>query len=123
MRFDEVVFIAAASPSANQRGALVLFGAVVVSAVALYLLPTLVAAVRGARDLGSVAAVNILLGWSLVGWAVAWALALRDRPVAAKRAGLAARAGWYPDPAVPGRLRYWTGSSSSDALAQPISSR
>src|SRR5215207_5415054 len=121
MRFDEVVFIAAASPSADERGALLLFAAVVVIAAALYLLPTIVAAIRGARDLGSVAAVNILLGWSLVGWAVAWALALRDRPAAAQHAGLAAPAGWYPDPVAPSRLRYWTGSCWSDALAQPIS--
>jgi Superinfection immunity protein/Protein of unknown function (DUF2510) len=123
MRLDEVVFIAAASPSANQRGAILLFVAVLVAAVTLYLLPTIVAAIRGARDLGSVAAVNILLGWSLVGWAVAWALALRDRPTTPQRAALAPPAGWYPDPVVPSRLRYWTGSRWSDAMAQPISPR
>ena len=124
MRFDDVVLIASASPSADQRGALLLFAAVVMAAVGLYLLPTFVAAVRGAPDVGSVAAVNLSLGWSLVGWAAAWALALRDRPSSTPMgAAWAPPAGWYPDPASPDRLRYWTGSRWTDALAQPIISQ
>jgi hypothetical protein len=62
---------------------------VVVSYIALlsaglYLLPGLIAWIRKAPDLGSVAVVNVLLGWTLIGWAAALAMALRSpRPPAA----------------------------------------
>lgn len=47
-------------------------------AVALYLLPVLVGLARRVSDIGSVAVINILLGWTLVGWVAALALALRS---------------------------------------------
>jgi hypothetical protein len=47
-------------------------------ATALYLLPVLLGWGRRVPDIGSVAVINILLGWTLVGWAVALALALRS---------------------------------------------
>lgn len=46
--------------------------------VAFYLLPVLIGWQRHVPDLGSVAAINLLLGWTLVGWAVALAMALRS---------------------------------------------
>ncbi len=46
-------------------------------AVAMYLLPVLVGWFRHVPDIGSVAVINLLLGWTLVGWVVALALALR----------------------------------------------
>ena len=46
--------------------------------VALYLLPVLIGWQRHVPDLGAVAAINVLLGWTLVGWAVAVAMALRS---------------------------------------------
>lgn len=65
--------------------------------VGLYLLPTLVAVKRAVPDRGSVAVINVLLGWSFIGWVVALALAFRSR---------AARPGSSPeredDPASPG---------------------
>lgn len=48
--------------------------------IALYMLPTVIAAVREVVNVGSVAAINVLLGWTLVGWAVALAMALRTNP-------------------------------------------
>jgi len=66
-----------------------LIGAVVLTAIAgaslaIYLLPLVVGLLRRVPDIGSVAVINILLGWTLVGWAAALALALRsaraDRP-------------------------------------------
>lgn len=49
---------------------------------ALYVLPLLIGCFRRVPDVGSVAVINILLGWTLVGWAVALAMALRSvRPV------------------------------------------
>lgn len=42
----------------------------------LYFTPMLVAAKRNHRNLGPIAVVNILLGWSLIGWAIALAWSL-----------------------------------------------
>lgn len=47
-------------------------------AAALYLLPVIVGWGRRVPDIGSVAVINILLGWTLVGWVVSLALALRS---------------------------------------------
>ncbi len=45
---------------------------------ALYLLPVLIGLARRVPDIGSVAAINVLLGWTLLGWAAALAMALRS---------------------------------------------
>lgn len=46
--------------------------------VALYFLPTMLAFNRNVPSPWSVAAINALLGWTLIGWAVALAMGLRD---------------------------------------------
>lgn len=48
------------------------------ASLALYLLPVLIGVARRVPDLGSVAVINILLGWTLLGWVAALALALRS---------------------------------------------
>lgn len=62
-------------------GALVL----VSLSVALYLVPVMVAVARHAPDIGAIAVINVLLGWTFVGWVLALALAMRSvdtaRPV------------------------------------------
>jgi hypothetical protein len=64
--------------------AVIVLGGLVVMSGALYLLPVLVGWIRRVPDLGSVAVINVLLGWTLIGWAAALALALRSaRPRAA----------------------------------------
>lgn len=47
----------------------------------MYFIPTIIAAVRRRTNTGSIAALNIFLGWSVIGWVVAlvWALAT-DKP-------------------------------------------
>jgi Superinfection immunity protein len=50
--------------------------------VGLYLLPTIVAARRHVSNVGSIAVINVLLGWLFVGWVVALALAARSVPPA-----------------------------------------
>lgn len=51
--------------------------------VAFYLIPVMVGVSRHAPDLGSIAVINILLGWTFVGWVLALALAMRSaRPAA-----------------------------------------
>jgi hypothetical protein len=45
--------------------------------IVLYFAPSIVAAARHVRNLGSVIAINLLTGWTIVGWIVALAMALR----------------------------------------------
>ena len=51
--------------------------AAVAASVLLYLLPLLIGWARHVPDIGAVAVINIVLGWTLAGWALALALALR----------------------------------------------
>jgi hypothetical protein len=57
-----------------------------VLAIAIYLAPTGLALYRDSESLGWIAALNVLLGWTLFGWAIAmgWAAAghVRGMPVA-----------------------------------------
>jgi hypothetical protein len=46
----------------------------------IYIIPLIVALIRKVPNTGSVAVINILLGWTLVGWAVALAMACRSHP-------------------------------------------
>jgi hypothetical protein len=45
-----------------------------------YLLPSIIAVARQAPSAGSTVVINVILGWTIVGWAVALALACRSRP-------------------------------------------
>jgi hypothetical protein len=47
--------------------------------LALYFAPTIVAIARKVDHQGSVAVINVFLGWTLVGWVVALAMACRTR--------------------------------------------
>ena len=48
---------------------------IMVAGATAYLLPTLIASSRKHHNLGSVAVINIFLGWTFVGWVVALAMA------------------------------------------------
>ena len=48
--------------------------------IALYVLPFGIGLVRRVPNLTSLFVVNVLLGWTFVGWVVALAMAVRDRP-------------------------------------------
>jgi hypothetical protein len=48
--------------------------------LAIYFVPTFVAASRRPPNFGSIVVINVLLGWSLIGWAIALAMAVRDKP-------------------------------------------
>lgn len=47
----------------------------------LYFLPTIIAGVRKKRNLISIGLLNLLLGWTVIGWIIAliWAFAHEDR--------------------------------------------
>jgi Superinfection immunity protein len=50
---------------------------VVIIVVGVYFLPTIVAVARKVTNQGSVAVINFFLGWTLIGWVVALAMACR----------------------------------------------
>jgi hypothetical protein len=57
-------------------------GGVALAIVAAYFAPTIVAAARKVPNQGSVLVVNTFLGWTLIGWVVALAMAARSRALA-----------------------------------------
>jgi Superinfection immunity protein len=48
--------------------------------IGAYVLPALVAFIRHVPNTGSVVVINVLLGWTFIGWVVALAMALRSVP-------------------------------------------
>ena len=49
-------------------------------ALCLYFLPTILAVARKVRNQGSVVVINLFLGWTLIGWVIALAMAFRTTP-------------------------------------------
>lgn len=76
-----VFFIAALSEASSIKEAgqgalgLALLIAMWVGSLAIYLLPSIVAYHRGHNAIGSIVVLNVLLGWTFIGWVVAlvWA--------------------------------------------------
>lgn len=56
------------------------FLTIVVALTALYALPTIIGRHRDVPNLASLTVINLLLGWTLLGWAAAMAMAVRDVP-------------------------------------------
>jgi hypothetical protein len=68
--------ITAAATADNSTGGAI---AIIIIGTLLYFVPLIVAALRRVRNLGSVAVVNFFLGWTLIGWVVALAMACRTK--------------------------------------------
>lgn len=45
-----------------------------------YWVPTIIAWIRRVPNKGSVTVINVFLGWTVIGWIVALAMAVRSRP-------------------------------------------
>lgn len=60
-------------------GGTVLGFVLIVVGIAVYWIPTVVAGTRHVPNLGSVVIINFFLGWTLIGWVVALAMACRSR--------------------------------------------
>ena len=61
--------------------------------VGLYFLPTIIAKSRNVPNFGSIAVINVFLGWTLVGWVVALAMAARSVPATATSASVSTLGG------------------------------
>ena len=58
---------------------LILGFATIVVAIAIYLLPTIMAFNMQHHNAAAITALNVLLGWTLIGWALAFVWALTRR--------------------------------------------
>lgn len=77
-----------------------------------YFLPSIIGAVRKVPNLGSVIVINLFLGWTLIGWVVALAMAVRSThpaSVAVHNYAAGGAGGWHPDPGGRHQLRWWDG--------------
>ena len=61
-------------------GAAVAVVLLILIGIAFCFIPTIVGVIRKVPNLGSIIVINIFLGWSLIGWVVALAMAARTVP-------------------------------------------
>lgn len=71
------MWIAQASDSGGAAVGIMLL--LLISAL-MYFIPTIVAGIRKVPNIGSVIVINLFLGWTLIGWVVALAMAARSQP-------------------------------------------
>lgn len=71
----------------SDTGGFIVVVCVICSLVVLYMLPSIVAAARDHRNIAAILVLNILLGWTLIGWAIAivWAFMATERRERAQR--------------------------------------
>lgn len=75
------MYLLAHASDAETLVAMIVFLVLAISAFFVYLLPSFVAVCRGHTSLPAIIALNILLGWTFLGWvaALVWSLAAFDR--------------------------------------------
>ena len=66
--------IASAAATSSGLGA---FGFIII--IAMYFLPAIIAFSRKVTNVGSVLVINIFLGWTVIGWVVALAMAVKSK--------------------------------------------
>ena len=55
-------------------------GPLIALVVVVYLLPSIVAVIRSHRNVASIVVLNVLLGWTLVGWCISMVWAVSAKP-------------------------------------------
>ena len=73
--------LAAASGAGTAVGGVIITLLIIAIAGGAYLAPSIIGWIRRVRDIGAVVVINVFLGWTLVGWVVALAMALRTATV------------------------------------------
>ena len=53
---------------------------IIITLLALYFIPSIIAIVKGRRNKMAIFALNILLGWTLIGWVVSLVWSLTHNP-------------------------------------------
>ena len=71
---------------------------VIVVALALYLLPAAIASARHHRNAGPIFIVNLVFGWTLIGWVVCLAWAFSHQPQPGHLAPAASGQGYFYEP-------------------------
>lgn len=78
-----------------------------------YMLPWAVAVTRGKSNQWAIALLNLLLGWTVIGWVIALVMACgahqQRTPAPYYGSPVGPPPGWYPSPSGPGQ-QYWDGS-------------
>ena len=93
------------------------------AAVAVYFLPFIIGEIRRVPHVGSIFSINLFLGWSLIGWVVALAMAMRTKaPPVTPVLSNHPVPGWYPDPTT-GDTRWWDGNRWGPAKVSDPSAR
>jgi hypothetical protein len=80
-----------ASDATSGAVGMMLLLAFIIGGLVVYILPTIIALVKKKQNTAAIALVNLLLGWSFIGWVVAlvWAVTV-DPPTAAPVKAVAA---------------------------------
>ncbi len=106
-----------------QGGGVVAIAWIVALLTAFYMLPWAIAVSRGKTNMTAIGLVNLLLGWSLIAWVIAFVMALGSHGVvafaqapvqvfvaqqSAPPVAQSVPAGWYPAPSGVGQ-EYWDG--------------
>ncbi len=73
--------IDAASGAGAALGGVIILLLIIAIGGGAYLAPSIIGWIRRVRDIGAVVVINVFLGWTLVGWVVALAMALRTATV------------------------------------------
>jgi hypothetical protein len=103
------VILGASAAGAGVAGAILL----VVSIVGVYLIPTWVALIRHHTQKGAIFAINLFLGWTLLGWvgSLAWACStskyMPSHPAQARRWGSPTGQSWPPPQGPPAQPKIW----------------
>ena len=97
-----------------QDGAVVAIAWVCAALTALYMLPWAIAATRGKSNQAMIGVLNLLLGWTFVGWVITLVMSCTAHQVvglavAGQQPTAPVPAGWYASPSAEGQ-EYWDGA-------------
>jgi hypothetical protein len=121
-----------AATSTSSGGSVIALVVVLFARFALYFVPTMVVLARKKRESGPVIVVNVLLGWTFIGWVVALAMAFGDnrsvtihnyqgtlgfQAVPPTSPPVSLQQAWFPDAADTSLLRWWDGANWTDATS------